>query len=71
MNKPEPHTINWLGLVQAAVAARAYRCDYLWLDLLCLNQVSTKDKKLQIYNMANIYRHSYMVVIMPGSVVAV
>ncbi|KAK5657620.1 hypothetical protein OQA88_2692 [Cercophora sp. LCS_1] len=67
---PEPHTISWMGLVQAAVTAHAYRCDYLWLDLLCLDQLSAKDKRLQIHNMAAIYRHASMVVIMPGGVVA-
>ncbi|RYP15646.1 hypothetical protein DL766_009358 [Monosporascus sp. MC13-8B] len=67
---PEPHAISWLGLVQAAVTAHAHRCDYLWLDLLCLDQLSAEDKGLQIRNMAAIYRHASMVAIMPGGVAA-
>ncbi|KAK3339930.1 ankyrin repeat-containing domain protein [Lasiosphaeria hispida] len=67
---PELHAISWLGLVQAAVTAHAHRCDYLWLDLLCLDQLSATDKGLQIRNMAAIYRHASMVVIMPGGVAA-
>jgi ankyrin repeat protein len=70
VDKPEPHEISWLGLVQAATAARAHRCQYLWLDLLCLNQQSDKDKKIQIKNMAKIYRNAAMVIVMPGGVIA-
>ena len=70
VGKPEPHAISWRGLVQAAVVAFSHRCDYIWLDLLCINQVSRDDKKLQIMNMAKIYRHASMVIVMPGGVVA-
>ena len=66
-----PHTISWLGLVQAATAARAqHRVEYLWLDLLCLNQQSHNDKRMQIKQMAKIYRNAAMVIVMPGGVVA-
>ncbi|KAK2611923.1 hypothetical protein QQS21_002029 [Conoideocrella luteorostrata] len=65
-----PHQISWLGLVQAAVAAQALGCQYLWLDLLCLNQQSREDKKIQIRNMANIYQNATAVVVLPGGVVA-
>jgi len=70
VGKREPHRISWLGLVQAATAARAHRCQYLWLDLLCLNQQSHEDKKIQIKNMAKIYRNAAVVIVMPGGVVA-
>jgi len=55
-----------LGLTQAAMAARKLGCDYIWLDLLCLNQRSSGDKKLQVKNMANIYRKAGAVLIMFG-----
>jgi hypothetical protein len=59
------HEIGWLGLMQAAIAARHLKCDYLWLDFVCLNQTSKADKKLQIKNMANIYAYcAYTIVIL-------
>lgn len=64
------HTISWLGLFQAALAAAHFGCKYLWLDLLCLNQVSHEDKVLQIRNMARIYANADEVIIMPGGVAA-
>ena len=70
VGKREPHGISWLGLVQAATAARAHRCQYLWVDLLCLNQRSCEDKRIQIKNMAKIYRNATVVIVMPGGVVA-
>ena len=65
-----PHTTSWHGLIQAATAAKYLKCDYLWLDLLCLNQRSKNDKKLQIKNMANIYRNSTAVLVMFGGCAA-
>ena len=65
-----PHTINWHGLVQAARAAEHFGCDYMWLDFLCLHQLSKTDKALQIKNMGNIYRHAQAVLVMPGGVSA-
>lgn len=64
----KPHEISWLGLVQAATAARELKCQYLWLDLLCLNQLSKDDKKLQISNMHNIYSNAAAVIVMFGGV---
>lgn len=40
------HKTSWLGLVQAATAAKWLECEYVWLDLLCLDQTSHEDKKL-------------------------
>ena len=65
-----PHIINWHGLVQAARAAEHLGCDYMWLDFLCLHQLSKVDKALQIKNMGNIYRHAQAVLVMPGGVSA-
>jgi ankyrin repeat protein len=65
-----PHTMSWLGLAQAATVAEAHRCKYLWLDLLCLNQGSHDDKKMQIKQMSKIYSNASMVIVMPGGVVA-
>lgn len=70
VGKQEPHQISWLGLVQAAVAAHVRGCQYIWLDLLCLDQQSPKDKKIQIQNMAKIYQNATTVIVMPGGVVA-
>lgn len=62
------HTISWLGLVQAAIAAESLDCEYIWLDLLCLDQTSPKDKALQIQNMARIYSNASSVVVMVGGI---
>jgi hypothetical protein len=40
-----PHEISWLGLVQAALAAQRLGCDYLWLDLLCIDQLRNSDRE--------------------------
>ena len=65
-----PHRISWHGLRQAAKAARHLGCTFLWLDLLCLHQTSSEDKKLQIKNMGHIYEKATAVIIMPGGVAA-
>ena len=62
------HTISWLGLVQAAIAAESLDCEYIWLDLLCLDQTNPKDKALQIQNMARIYSNASSVVVMVGGI---
>lgn len=54
--------------MEAAIAARHLKCDYLWLDFICLDQQSSHDKKLQIKNMANIYAYCSTTIIMPGGV---
>ena len=64
------HQISWHGLCQAAKAAKELKCDYLWLDLVCLHQTSDTDKKLQIKNMGYIYEKAEVVIIMPGGVAA-
>ena len=71
------HEISWHGLVQAAHAAKELKCDYIWLDLFCLDQVHlrTRDEKtedeekaLQIKNMRNIYERAKAVIIMVGGI---
>lgn len=66
----EPHEVSWLGLVQAATAARKLSCKYLWLDFLCLDLLSPADKKLQIKNMHRIYSNATAVIVMFGGVAA-
>lgn len=72
---PKTHEISWHGLVEAAKAAKKLDCAYLWLDLLCLDQLKRNkrptDKALQIANMANIYKYAKAVICMPGGVSAV
>jgi ankyrin repeat protein len=68
--KPTPHIISWHGLIQAATAAKHLGCEYLWLDLLCLDQLCDNDKKLQIKNMHNVYRSATAVLVMFGGVAA-
>ena len=72
---PPTHEITWHGLVEAANAAEELGCEYLWLDLLCLDQVKRieggNDKRPQIANMANIYRYALHVICMLGGVSAV
>lgn len=65
-----PHEISWLGLIQAATAAKSLFCEYLWLDLICVDQFSKEDKKLQIANMKRIYSNARAVVVMVGGVSA-
>lgn len=60
--------ISWLGLMQAAIAARYWKCTYLWLDFVCLNQKSEDDKERQIKNMANIYAYCSYTIVMLGGV---
>lgn len=50
------HDISWHGLQQAASTTNFLGCEYIWLEFLCLNQLSKKDKALQIPNMGNIYK---------------
>ncbi|KIW66158.1 hypothetical protein PV04_08359 [Phialophora macrospora] len=64
----QSHTISWLGLEQAATAAKYSRCEYLWLDLLSIDQTSPKDKALQITNMAKIFSNALATLIMVGGV---
>ena len=66
----KPHTISWHGLIQAAIAAKYFKCQYLWLDLLCLDQISSTDKKLQIKKMADVYGFSEVTFVMFGGVAA-
>ena len=33
------HELGWYGLVHAGYAAKSLHSDYLWLDLLCIDQV--------------------------------
>lgn len=68
LERGETHVISWHGLMEAAIAARHLKCDYLWLDFICLDQQSSHDKKLQIKNMANIYAYCSTTIIMPGGV---
>jgi hypothetical protein len=75
------NTISWLGLREVANAADELGCDYLWLDLFCLDQVARPDplgigendgeKALQISNMANIYKRATTVIVMVGGAAAV
>ena len=64
------HTISWHGLIQAATAAKYFECQYLWLDLLCIDQRSVMDRKLQIKNMTNVYRLSDITLVMFEGVAA-
>jgi Heterokaryon incompatibility protein (HET) len=64
-------TICWQGLVEAAQAARFCGCDYLWLDLFCIDQRRTDDKRMQIKNMGNIYELATVVIVMVGGAGAV
>ncbi|KFY57777.1 hypothetical protein V496_06324, partial [Pseudogymnoascus sp. VKM F-4515 (FW-2607)] len=68
LERGETHVISWHGPMEAAIAARHLKCDYLWLDFICLDQQSSHDKKLQIKNMANIYAYCSTTIIMPGGV---
>jgi hypothetical protein len=68
--EPSTHEISWLGLVQAATAAEDLGCEYLWLDLLCLNQVDSEDRRKQIANMHRIFANAAAVVVMPGGLSA-
>jgi hypothetical protein len=76
------HTISWHGLQEAANAAHQLQCEYIWLDLICLDQIPRDDpveswrgddgeKEEQIGNMANIYKFAKAVIIMVGGVSAV
>ena len=65
-----PHVISWHGLIQAATAAKQLGCDFLWLDLLCLDQRNDIDKKLQIKKMTDIYMFSKVTLVMFGGVSA-
>ena len=64
------HQISWHGLRQAAKAAQHLGCTFLWLDLVCLHQTSSADKKLQIKNMGHLYEKATAVIVMPGGVAA-
>jgi len=58
-NKPlPPHAARYLG------------CEYIWLDFVCLNQLSKIDKQIQISNMGKICKNAAAVLIMVGGVQA-
>jgi Heterokaryon incompatibility protein (HET) len=63
--------VSWYGLQQAATAAKYLRCDYLWLDLLCIEQHGSGDKAKQIRNMSTIYKDAEAVLVMFGGCRAV
>jgi hypothetical protein len=69
------HEISWQGLIEAANAAYHRGCGYIWLDLLCIDQVRNVtddgEKKKQIKNMGLIYERADIVFIMVGGVGAV
>ena len=54
------------GIEQMQTAARHFKCKYIWLDRFCIHQNWHKDKKLQIKNMANIYRNAKVVLVTFG-----
>ncbi|OKL61632.1 hypothetical protein UA08_03378 [Talaromyces atroroseus] len=64
------HEVSWQGLVEAAKAAQHLGCVFLWLDLVCVHQDSSEDKKLQIQHMGHVYEKSTAVIVMPGGVAA-
>jgi hypothetical protein len=64
------HTLSTFGLGQAATAAKYLGCEYIWLDLLSINQRSHDDKVLQIKQMGNIHKSASAVLIMTGGVSA-
>ena len=67
----ELYHASWLGLIQAATAARKLDCHYLWLDLLCVHQFAADDKRLQVQNMSKIYKNAKAVLVMFGGCAAV
>jgi len=78
VNGGKPHRIDWRGLVDAARAAERLQCEYLWLDLLCIDQVDRTltneeagDKSKQIEKMGKIYERAGAVLVMVGGVGAV
>ena len=78
VNGGKRHSIDWRGLVDAARAAKLLQCEYLWLDLLCIDQVDRTrtneeagDKKKQIEKMGMIYERAGAVLVMVGGVGAV
>jgi hypothetical protein len=64
------HDISWHGLQQAASTTNFLGCEYIWLESLCLNQLSKKDKALQILNMGNIYKITAAVLVVIGGIQA-
>jgi hypothetical protein len=71
LSESEPsHEISWHGLTQAACAAKWAVCDWLWLDLLCLNQANKGDKTLQVKKMFQIYFSARATLVMFGGVAA-
>lgn len=67
------HRIGWAGLIQAARGAKSKKAKFFWLDLLCLDQVNSKDreKELQIALMASVYTNASCVIVMIAGIVAV
>jgi hypothetical protein len=64
------HEISWHGLIQAATAAKFWNCDYIWLDLLCVNQLASDDKCRQVQIMPEIYKNATAVLVMFGGCAA-
>jgi hypothetical protein len=70
------HEISWHGLRQAACAAQDLHCEYLWLDLLCIDQIrrpkdgesDDREKSIQVKNMGRIYERADAVLVMVGGV---
>lgn len=64
------YEMSWHGLCQAAEAVQFFKCRYLWIDLLCLDQSSDADKQRQVGKMGHIYESAAAVVVMPGGIIA-
>ncbi|KAI1808938.1 hypothetical protein F4811DRAFT_6684 [Daldinia bambusicola] len=53
-------------LRETCVASTARGIKHLWLDRLCVMQMSREDKKWQISRMYDIYRHCQICIVAPG-----
>ncbi|EKM48736.1 uncharacterized protein PHACADRAFT_56567, partial [Phanerochaete carnosa HHB-10118-sp] len=63
----DPISVNVLRT--ACVAARAYGCEMLWLDRLCILQNHKADKNWQIRRMFQIYKSCTVCLAFPGGLV--
>lgn len=46
--------------------ARYYKCDYLWVDAICIDQVNTRERNEQVGNMGDIYTNASTVLVWLG-----
>lgn len=50
----------------ACTVALRHEAKFLWVDRLCVSQLDTRDKRWQIHQMCDVYKHCRICIVLPG-----